>query len=125
MVVRKYAALTSKNRYPRLAKSQVRSTTATPFAKFALAHAVTVCGDVFVTVALANSLFFSAATGKARGNVLLYLVLTMAPFALLAPLLGPLLDRSRGGRRLIMIAASALRGVVCLVLANHINDLGL
>ena len=123
--VRNYATATSKNQYPKLARSQVQSTTATPFAKFAISHATTVCGDVFVTVALAESIFFSAATSEARGKVLLYLLLTMAPFAVVAPFLGPLLDRSRGGRRIIMIAVSALRGVICLVLANHLKDLAL
>ena len=53
------------------------------------------------------------------------LALTMAPFAIVAPFLGPLLDRSRGGRRLIMILCNVLRGVVCLFLAVHIHDLGL
>ena len=56
----------------------MRSTTATPFGKLAVAHGVSVCGDVFFTVALADSLFFSAATSEARTKVLLYLVLTMA-----------------------------------------------
>ena len=103
----------------------MQSTTATPFAKLAVAHAATVCGDVFVTVALADSLFFSATSGEAKGKVLIYLLLTMAPFAIVAPLLGPLLDRTRGGRRLVMVAIGALRAVVCLILANHIKDLGL
>ncbi len=81
------------------------------------------CGDVFVTVALADSVFFGSATSAARGKILLYLVLTMAPFAIVAPVLGPLLDRSRGGRRLILMLASVGRAVVCLVMANHIHDL--
>ena len=57
--------------------------TASPFAKLALAHALGVCGDIFVTVALADSIFFSVATdaNAARSKVLLYLVFTMAPFA--------------------------------------------
>ncbi len=80
------------------------------------------CGDVFFAVALANSLFFSAATSEARTKVLLYLVITMAPFAIIAPFIGPLLDRSRGGRRLLMVVINILRGVVAFVLANHIND---
>ncbi len=117
---------TSKRQYPKLpGETALRSTTATPFGKLALTHAVSVCGDVFFTVALADSLFFSAATSEARTKVLLYLVLTMAPFAVVAPFLGPLLDRSRGGRRLIMVLINVLRGVVCFVLANHINDAGL
>lgn len=78
-----------------------------------------------MTVALADSLFFSAATSAARGKVLLYLALTMAPFAVVAPLLGPLLDRSKGGRRLIIIACNLLRGIVCLFLAVNIQELAL
>ncbi len=120
----RYAQSTSRNQFPKLART-VQSTTATPFAKLAVAHATTVCGDVFVTVALADSLFFSAASGEARSKVLIYLLLTMAPFAIVAPLLGPFLDRTRGGRRLVMVAIGVLRAVVCLVLANHISDLGL
>ena len=41
----------------------------------------------------------------------LYLALTMAPFAVVAPLIGPALDRMRGGRRLMVIGANALRAV--------------
>ena len=81
---------------------RLESTTFTPFARLALAHAIGVCGDVFVTVSLADSIFFGATTSAARGKVLLYLVLTMAPFAVVAPVLGPLLDRTRGGRRLLI-----------------------
>jgi hypothetical protein len=36
-----------------------------------LAYAVGVAGDVFVTVSLADTLFFSATTGQARPKVLL------------------------------------------------------
>ena len=70
------------------------------------------------TVALANSLFFSAATSEARTKILLYLLLTLAPFALVAPFLGRLLDHSRGGRRLLMVVINLLRGVVAFVLAR-------
>lgn len=81
------------------------------------------CGGVFVTVALADSIFFANATSAARGKVLLYLLLTMAPFAVIAPVMGPLLDRSSGGRRLILAVANASSGLVALVMANHIGDL--
>src|SRR5713226_2685005 len=54
-------------------------------------------GDAFVTVALAGTLFFSASVTQARGKVALALIITMAPFALLAPFIGPLLDKVRDG----------------------------
>jgi hypothetical protein len=98
-------------------------TTTSPFAKLAFAHAVGVCGDVFVTVALADSLFFSVGSDAARPKVLLYLLLTMAPFAVIAPVLGPLLDRSRGGRRLLISFACAGRAVLCLLMAENIDGL--
>src|SRR5919199_6111214 len=67
------------------------------FSRLAVAHVLSMAGDALVTVALAGSLFFSITPGAARGRVALYLVLTMAPFAVVAPLVGPFLDRSRGG----------------------------
>ncbi|MGZ8734023.1 MAG: MFS transporter, partial [Acidimicrobiia bacterium] len=69
-----------------------------PFGRLAAAHAVSMIGDACVTVALAGTLFFNISPGAARPKVLLYLLLTVAPFALVAPVIGPLLDRSRGGR---------------------------
>ncbi len=79
-------------------------------------------GDTFVTMALAGSLFFSISPSAARGRVAAYLVLTMAPFAVVAPLLGPALDRSRGGRRSMMILISASRALVCLSMASHLQS---
>src|ERR1039458_6227099 len=60
-------------------------------------------GDAFVAVALAGTLFFSASVDQARGRVALALLITMAPFAVLAPFIGPMLDRARQGRRYILI----------------------
>ena len=62
-------------------------------------HAIQSAGDALLTVALANTLFFSVAVDQARSRVALYLLVTMAPFAVIAPVIGPLLDRFRNGRR--------------------------
>ena len=59
-------------------------------------------GDVMITVALASTVFFSVPTDEARGRVALYLAITMAPFTVLAPVIGPLLDRLPHGRRAAM-----------------------
>jgi hypothetical protein len=107
------------------ARPRLESTTFPPFARLALAYAIGVAGDVFVTVSLADTLFFSATTGQARPKVLLYLLLTLAPFAVIAPVFGPLLDKTRGGRRLTFAAAMAARSVLCLVMASHVNGLAL
>jgi MFS family permease len=79
-------------------------------------------GDAFVTVSLAGSLFFDVGVGAARPKVLLYLLLTMAPFAVVAPVLGPFLDRTRGGRRLMVAAAMGGRAVLCILMANKIDS---
>src|SRR5206468_103196 len=72
--------------------------------------------DAMITVALAGSVFFGASTHAQRGNVLLYLLITMAPFALVAPVIGPLLDRLQHGRRWTMAGTAVLGGLVGLII---------
>ncbi len=96
----------------------------TPFARLALTHAASICGDVCVAVSLAGSLFFSVSPGQSRPKVLLYLIITMAPFAVIAPLLSPLLDRVRGGRRLMILITCGARGVLCLFMARYVEASG-
>ena len=107
------------------ARPRLESTTFPPFARLALAYAIGVAGDVFVTVSLADTLFFSATSSAARPKVLLYLLLTLAPFALVAPVFGPLIDRTRGGRRFTFAATMAARAVLCLIMAAHVNGYAL
>ena len=94
-----------------------------PFSRLARAHAFAAAGDALVTIALANSLFFDLNPNDARWKVLLYLALTMAPLAVVAPFIGPVLDRSRGGRRWMMIGAHGARALVCLVMLNDLKSL--
>lgn len=96
---------------------------ASPFSRLAVTHAFAVSGDTLLTMALAGSLFFSIPPTEAKGKVALYLALTMAPFAVVAPLLGRALDRSPGGRRLVVLATAAGRCVVCLLMAGDIKRL--
>lgn len=82
-----------------------------------------VAGDTLVAVALAGSLFFSLEPDAARGRVMLYLLLTMAPFAVVAPLIGPAMDRAAGGRRLMVIASGVFRSALCLFMIDDIDGL--
>lgn len=101
-----------------------RPTANTPaFARLARTHALAVAGDTFVAVALADSLFFSLPEGRARGQVLLYLLLTMAPFAVVAPLVGPLLDRFRTGRRWVVVGSAAGRALICAAMVRDVDSL--
>ncbi len=94
-----------------------------PFSRLAVVHMLAVAGDTLVTMALAGSLFFSISPQAARGKVALYLLLTVAPFAVVAPLLSPVIDRSRGGRRALVIAGAGSRAIVCLSMAGHLDSL--
>ncbi|WP_407665669.1 MFS transporter [Mycolicibacillus parakoreensis] len=75
--------------------------------------------DAAMAVALANTLFFAAATGESKGRVALYLLITIAPFAVVAPLIGPALDRLQHGRRVALAASFGLR--IALVTALILN----
>ncbi|HEX4978858.1 MAG TPA: hypothetical protein VFV35_02220, partial [Acidimicrobiales bacterium] len=94
-----------------------------PFQRLARVHALAMGGDALVTVALAGSLFFSISPTAARGRVMLSLVLTMAPFAVVAPFLGPAIDRSRAGRRLILVGTTIGRAAACVAMIRVIDEL--
>ncbi|MEU4200971.1 MFS transporter [Streptomyces sp. NPDC045470] len=88
-------------------------------------HAVNSAGDMLITVALASTVFFSVPTDQARGRVALYLAVTMAPFALLAPVIGPLLDRVPHGRRAAMAGAMLARALLALTMSGAVAGGGL
>ncbi|WP_280672296.1 MFS transporter [Kitasatospora sp. MAP12-44] len=90
-------------------------------AKLIELHALNSFGDMLITIALASTIFFSVPTGEARGRVALYLVITMAPFALLAPVIGPLLDRIPHGRRAAMAMAMLIRAVLAWTMASTVT----
>ncbi|MFB8239360.1 MFS transporter [Kitasatospora purpeofusca] len=94
-------------------------------AKLIELHALNAFGDMLITVALASTIFFSVPTGEARGRVALYLLITMAPFALLAPVIGPLLDRLPHGRRAAMAMSMLARAVLAWTMAGVVTGGGL
>lgn len=82
-------------------------------------HAFNAAGDAAVAISLAGTLFF-AQPGGARGQVALFLGLTMLPFAVVAPLLGPFLDRFSHGRRWAIGGTMALRAFLCWLMADAV-----
>ena len=82
-------------------------------------HAFNAAGDAAVAISLAGTLFF-AQPGEARGQVALFLGLTMLPFAVVAPLLGPFLDRFSHGRRWAIGRTMALRAFLCWLMADAV-----
>ncbi|MGO1890499.1 MAG: MFS transporter [Corynebacterium variabile] len=78
--------------------------------------------DAVLAVSLAGTLFFSATTGESKGSVAAYLLVTIAPFAVLAPVIGPLLDRIRTGRRIAMSLTFAARVILAAVLLQNFDS---
>ncbi len=93
-----------------------------PIGRLSLVQSAMLGGDTLVTISLAGSLFFSISPNAADHEVLLYLLFTIAPFAIVSPLLGPLIDRSRGARRLMVVASGAGRIILCPLMATHLHS---
>ncbi|MBI5736743.1 MAG: MFS transporter [Mycolicibacterium neoaurum] len=80
--------------------------------------------DAAMAVALANTLFFAAASGESKSKVALYLLITIAPFAVIAPLIGPALDRLQHGRRVALAMSFMARTVLAVVLIANYDGAG-
>ena len=85
-------------------------------------HVFNTAGDAAVAISLAGSLFFQVPSGEARGQVALFLGLTMLPFVIVAPLIGPFLDRFAHGRRWAIGATMAIRAFLCWALAGSVAE---
>jgi MFS family permease len=94
-----------------------------PLDRLAWVHATSTFGDALVAVALAGTLFFAVPVAAARPRVALYLLLTVAPFAVVAPLLGRLLDGRTGAGRLALAAAMALRAALAALAVTRTESL--
>ncbi|MET0417432.1 MAG: MFS transporter, partial [Actinoplanes sp.] len=88
-------------------------------------HAISCAGDTLIAIGLAGTIFFNVPLGEARSKVALYLLITMVPFALLAPVVGPLLDHFRHGRRYALAVTMLGRAFLAYVISDHIGGWGL
>lgn len=95
------------------------------FKQLAVSWAANVAGDTLVAVALAGTLFFSVPTSEARGNVALYLGLTLVPFTVIAPIMGGLFARLGGAYRAALTIASGLRTILAVVMMMGLTTLWL
>ncbi|CAM3226976.1 MFS transporter [Tsukamurella hominis] len=75
--------------------------------------------DAAMMVALANTLFFAAAQAESKSKVALYLLVNIAPFAIIAPFMGPLLDRIQHGRRVALAASFGIRVALAVLLITN------
>jgi hypothetical protein len=95
------------------------------FRRLSITHAAMMGADAAMVVALADSLFFSIEPDAARTRVLLFLVVSFAPFLVVAPIVGPIVDRAAGGRRAIIQLVAIARVVLCLLMARFVDNLAL
>ncbi len=84
-----------------------------------------IAGEAALAISLADSLFLSISPDVARSRVLLFLAISLAPFAVLAPVIGPFIDRLPGGRRLTVVGVGVVRAVLLLAMMRWINSLAL
>ena len=82
-------------------------------------------GDAAMIVALADSLFFDIDLDAARSRVMLFLVVGFAPFLVVAPLIGPFIDRVAGGRRFVIQMVALARVVLSVLMAQYLDALAL
>lgn len=95
------------------------------YGRLSESHAASVAGDALVAVALAGTLFFSVPSTEARSNVALYLLLTLAPFAVLGPMLGRLFERAPGAYRTGLAVSAVGRAVVSVLMVFTVDTLWL
>lgn len=81
-----------------------------------------VAGEAAMTIALADSLFLSVSPDAARSKVILFLAVSMAPFIIVAPFVGPMIDRIRGGQRMVVIAVGILRALVLVGMTQVLDS---
>ncbi len=93
-----------------------------PFHRLARTHALSVAGDTLLAIALADSLFFDVDPNDARWKVGAYLLLTIAPFAVVAPFLGPVVDRVEGGHRFMIISTAVFRAAFMAALVVYVQE---
>lgn len=81
-------------------------------------------GDAAMYGALAGSVLGLDPNGQ-RSAVLQYLVVSFAPFVVVAPFIGPFIDRVPGGRRAVVQITTVVRALLYVVMAFHTDDLAL
>ena len=104
-------------------RHQVLPLAHTGFQRLARTHALMAMGDAAMFGALAGSVLFNLSPDAQRPKVLLYLLVSVAPFAVVAPAIGPTVDRIPGGRRMVMQITSVSRALLYLLMAFHTDGL--
>jgi hypothetical protein len=79
-------------------------------------------GETAMAIALADSLFLSVSPDAARGKIILFLAVSMAPFVVISPLIGPRIDRLKGGHRMVVILVGIMRALVLVGISQVVKS---
>jgi len=112
----------------RLAAERIRlmfSSRGPGFRRLAQSHAGSTGGDTLVAMALAGTLFFSVPSSEARENVALYLLITLAPFAVIGPFLGGVFERFPAAYRGGLVLSASLRAVLAVAMMIWVDSFAL
>lgn len=93
------------------------------FSRLAATQAAVAAGDASMVIALADSVLFSLDADAARSRVLVFIGVSFIPFLFVAPLIGPVIDRTSGGRRLVIQIVMAARIVLSIAMAHNAESL--
>ncbi len=111
--------------YPPAPSGLSNNQEAPAFERLAVVQSLSSAGDAMVAVALAGSIFFDVSAQAAESKVALSLALTVAPFAVVGPLLGALVGPGKGARRTLVAGSAVGRAVCCLLMALWVHSIAL
>ena len=96
--------------------------TQSPFRRLARTHAFIAIGDAAMYGAVAGELL-SLGPDAQRSAVLRYLIVSFAPFVVVAPLIGPTIDRIPGGRKMVVQITTVARALLYVLMSFHTDDI--
>ena len=108
-------------RVPRRVYERVFAGYGIPFRWLSAEFGASVAGDTLIALGLAGTLFFSVPSAEARDKVALYLLLTLAPYSVIAPLLPRFFTRFPGSYRASLVVSSAGRAGIAVLLAIGVH----
>lgn len=96
-----------------------------PLVRLTRLHVSMVAGEAIMAVALADSMFLSISPTAARPKVILFLLLSFAPFTVVARSIGPVVESFRGGQRAVLFGVALMRAVLMIGMVTSIKSLSL
>ena len=96
--------------------------TQSPFRRLARTHALIALGDAAMYGAVAGEVL-SLGPDAQRSAVLRYLIVSFAPFVVVAPLIGPTIDRIPGGRKMVVQITAVVRAALYILMMFHTDDI--